>query len=336
MSAAATTQTENKAITPPVAQAKAETKIVVHDETNFANLLDTGRFEHMWRVAQIFAKTQLVPQCFQNRPEDCFIVIQMAVRLGVDPFALLQRMYVVQGKPGMEAQMAISLVNTSGLFVDSIDYEIEGENPKDEDYRVRAFAVRKTTGKRIDGPWIDWPLVNGEGWSKKNGSKWLTMPGQMFCYRAATFFARLHCPERLAGMTTVDEVEDIGPGIKVVENTAALPSSEETAREAVKRAAGRTAESKPTEPAPEPSKPTETADEAPGRQEETKPEVIERREKVLKDLDAAKQSESKPATLPICSPAKKGCVPDGSTMKVNGKSRWVCANHHHLFTPDAK
>jgi hypothetical protein len=51
-------------------------------------------------------------------------------------------------------------------------------------------------------------MVDAEGWSKKTGSKWLTMPEQMFMYRAAAFWSRVFAPEISLGMHTSDEVED--------------------------------------------------------------------------------------------------------------------------------
>lgn len=199
--------------TTDIAQAPQGKKagLVNVDESPFANLLDTGKFEHMWRVASLFAKSQLVPAHFREKPEDCFIATQMAIRLGVDPMMMMQNTYIVQGKPGMQAVLAIALINSSGLFENSIDYEVEGSNPKVDPYRVRAWAVRKSTGKRVDGPWIDWSVVKAEGWDKKGGSKWMTIPGLMFMYRAAAWFGRLHCPERLMGMQTADEIEDVEP-----------------------------------------------------------------------------------------------------------------------------
>lgn len=218
MSAAATTtDPAATALAKPEAEAK---RLLVSDDSPFSNLLDTSKFEHLWRVAKLFAASKLVPQHFQGQPENCFIAVQMAVRLGVDPFMFMQNTYIVYGRPGMEAKLAIALVNSSGLFKDSLDYEIAGgADPFGDNYKVRAFAERKTTGKRVEGPWIDWNLVRAEKWDAKDGSKWKTMPAQMFQYRAATFFARLHCPERLLGMYTADEIEE-APALKYVDNTA--------------------------------------------------------------------------------------------------------------------
>lgn len=181
---------------------------LVVDSGQFMNLLDSNRFEHLWRVAQLFSASQMVPAHFQNQPSNCFIALQMAMRMDVEPFMFMQASYIVHGKPGLEAKLVIALINSSGLFSDPLDYEIEGDDPFHKNYRVRAFAKRESTGKVIYGPWIDWKMVGAEGWDKKNGSKWLTMPGPMFQYRAASFFGRLNCPERLMGMQTKEELDD--------------------------------------------------------------------------------------------------------------------------------
>ena len=194
------------------AQPPARELVRVSDESEFANLLDTSKFEHLYRVATMFSKSQLVPEHFRGKEADCMIACQMAVRLKVDPFMFMQNTYVVHGKPGMQASLAIALINSAGIFENSLDYEIDdpaGKGPMDPNYRVRAFAVRRDTKKRVDGPWVDWKVVKAEGWYDKSGSKWKTMPGMMFTYRAASWFGRLHCPERLMGMQTADELDDV-------------------------------------------------------------------------------------------------------------------------------
>jgi len=192
-------------------QAAQPQKIIVQDSSEFSALLDTGKFEQLWRIATLFSNSQLVPAHFQGKKENCFLGLQMAFRLGVDPMMLLQNTYIVSGRPGMESKMIIALINSSGLFEDPLDYEIEGNDAKDKNYRVRAYATRKGTGKVCTGPWIDWEMVKAEGWDSKSGSKWKSIPSQMFCYRAAAFFGRLYCPERLLGMQTAEELQDITP-----------------------------------------------------------------------------------------------------------------------------
>lgn len=51
-------------------------------------------------------------------------------------------------------------------------------------------------------------MVKAEGWLDKSGSKWKTMPDQMFQYRSASFFGRIYAPDVLNGMHSVEEIKD--------------------------------------------------------------------------------------------------------------------------------
>lgn len=183
--------------------------------------------EEAWRYATALSKTVFVPQTYQGKPEDCLIAIDMACRLQVAPLMLLQNTYVVYGRPNMEAKLVIALVNNSGLFTDPLEYQVVGDDPTKKNYQVRAFATRAKTGKVVYGPWITWDVVDKEGWSKKPGSKWLTMPGLMFAYRAASWFCNMYCPEVKMGMSTTEEIADmtIEGGVIPVESKTLEPTN---------------------------------------------------------------------------------------------------------------
>jgi hypothetical protein len=152
----------------------------------------------------MYSKSQMVPAHYQNKPADCMIACQMAVRLGVDPFMFLQNTYIVSGKPGMEAKLAIALVNSRGPFSGPIQWKFDGQG---KTRSCTAYAVHKVTGEVCEAT-VTWAMVEAEGWNKKPGSKWLSMPDMMFRYRSATFLARLYCPECLMGMMAEDEIID--------------------------------------------------------------------------------------------------------------------------------
>lgn len=173
--------------------------------------------DQLWRAAKVFSMSDLVPTAYKNKPENCFIAIELADRMGIAPFAVLQNLVIIQGKPSMEAKLIIALVNDSGVFTDPLDFEVIGDDPypapgtKPElhGYKVRAFATMKKSGKLCQGPWVTYRMVVGEGWLDKGGSKWKTMPDLMFRYRAASFFAKLYCPNITMGMQTREEMEDV-------------------------------------------------------------------------------------------------------------------------------
>lgn len=172
--------------------------------------LDVARFEFAQRVAQVFAKSTMVPDHFRDNIGNCMIALNLAERTGTDPFMLMQNMYIVHGRPGIEAKLAIALFNDGRTrFEPPLEYFVEGKDPKDSNYRCRAYAKIKGKDKILYGEWVDWPLVKSEGWLDKSGSKWKTMPGQMFIYRAAMFFIRAYEPGVLLGLRTKDELDDM-------------------------------------------------------------------------------------------------------------------------------
>lgn len=160
----------------------------------------------LWRLANMYAKSRLVPQQFQGKPEDCCIALQMAMRLRVDPFMFMQACYVVHGRPGVESKLAIALANNAGAFRDRIKFKLEGTGPN---RTCTAFAHDADTGERCEQT-VSMAMAKAEGWISKQGSKWQTMPDLMLQYRSAMFLIRLHCPEVLMGMQTVEELADVG------------------------------------------------------------------------------------------------------------------------------
>lgn len=164
-------------------------------------------FELLQRIARMFAESTLVPEVYRGNVGNCAIGINIASRIGADPLMVLQNLYVVHGRPGWSAVFLIATFNQCGRFT-AVKYEWKGERGTPE-YGCRAWAKEKGTGERIEGVWIDWKLVKAEGWDAKNGSKWKTMPDQMFVYRAAAWMIKANAPEIAMGLQTAEELEDV-------------------------------------------------------------------------------------------------------------------------------
>lgn len=180
--------------------------------------LNPDAFKQLWQASKLFASSDIIPATFKGKEANCFIALEMASRMGINPFALMQNLYVLNGKPALESKFTIALINNSNMFVDPLEFETVGEDagwdkknnkPNDANYKVRAFATRKKTGKVCYGPWITWDMVIAEGWVSKTGSKWQTMASVMFMYRAASFFGKLYCPDLTFGMQTAEEMQDV-------------------------------------------------------------------------------------------------------------------------------
>lgn len=164
------------------------------------------QFQMAMRAAEMLASSSMVPTAYQNNPGSCFIAINTALRLRMDPLMVMQNLYVVQNRPSWSGQFAIASINTCGKFA-GIKFEERREGERL--VGMRLVATKKETGEECCGVWVTEEVADKEGWLKKNGSKWVSIPELMYRYRAAAFFARTECPEVLNGLSVEGEAEDI-------------------------------------------------------------------------------------------------------------------------------
>jgi hypothetical protein len=173
-------------------------------------LTDSSAFEHTWRVAKAFSSSRMVPQHFQQKPEDCMVALMMAQQLEVNPLLALQNLQVINGRPGFSASFAIGLANKRGPFHGPITWESSGQG---DSLEVTAKAIIKATGEEVRVS-VSMAMAKAEGWVKN--PKYRSIPEQMLRYRSATWLIRLYAPDVLLGFGTSDEAEDIAP-VKTVE-----------------------------------------------------------------------------------------------------------------------
>lgn len=209
----------------------------------FAN---TEGFELAQRMAKSLAASSLVPKDYQGTAglPNCLIALEMAQRVGMSPFLVMQNLHVIQGRPSWSSTYLIAAVNTSGKF-SPLRFHMEKKGKKKADYTYNvwsgaqgsrskqtktetyeieeitcvAYATELATGETLKGPEVSMSMAVAEGWYSKDGSKWKTMPELMLRYRAAAFFSRMYCPEVAMGMHTAEEVYDVYDATPAREST---------------------------------------------------------------------------------------------------------------------
>ena len=165
-------------------------------------------FENGQRIAQALSKADLVPAAYKNNIPNTMIALEMANRINVSPFMVMQNLDIIKGKPSWSSTFIISALNSCGRF-SPLRFKKEGDNIEADNYGFRAYAKDLDTNDILTGPLVNWKMVKAEGWFSKPGSKWKTMPELMFQYRAASFFGRLYAPDILKGMHSIEENTDI-------------------------------------------------------------------------------------------------------------------------------
>ncbi len=164
-------------------------------------LYEVGEFEQLQRVANMFAKSKMIPEHLRGNVADVAICLYSAKMLGVDPLLYMQGSYVVHGKVGIMGQLAITLLNVSGVLKGGVHYEFNKEKTE-----CVAWGIRSDTGARVESSVVSVALAQKMGWMKNQG--WISNPELMMRYRSATYLVRTNFPEVLSGMRTVDELED--------------------------------------------------------------------------------------------------------------------------------
>ena len=194
-------QIEQQLLTP---SEQRQTQMILLEQKQLA--LQKERLELIKNEAVLLSKSTLVPKEYQGNPANCMIALEFANRLRMSAMAVMQSMYVVNGRPAWSSRFMASLINACGRYT-PIEYAFVG-NEGDDTWGCYATAIDVESGKIVNGPTVTMKMARGEGWITKDGSKWKTMPELMLMYRAASFFAKVHIPEVTLGMQTDDEARD--------------------------------------------------------------------------------------------------------------------------------
>ena len=178
-------------------------------------------FEEAQRIAKALASSTLIPPQFQGQQgfANCLVALEIANRMRMSPFQVMQNLHIIHGRPSWSSQFIIGLINGCGRF-SPLRYEVTG---KGDTLACTAVATEHATGQELRGPTVTMEMAKREGWATKSGSKWATMPELMCRYRAAAFWGRLYIPELLVGIQTEEEVVDIEPVTVSAPTAAAEP-----------------------------------------------------------------------------------------------------------------
>lgn len=185
-----------------VAEKKEHINMVASLENGIYSSSDT--FKLAFQMAQGLSQSTLVPMAFQNNPSNCLIALEQSNRLNISPMAVMQNLYIVQGKPSFSSSFIIGLINASGKY----DMELQFDEEEKDGKPYACTCWTELNGRKVTGIKITMEMAEKEGWLRKNGSKWQTMPQVMLRYRAASFFARMNCPELSIGLYSKEELDD--------------------------------------------------------------------------------------------------------------------------------
>jgi hypothetical protein len=174
--------------------------------------------EEVWRLAQMFARSELVPKAFRGRADDIVVAIVMGAEIGFAAWQAVQSIAVINGRPGLYAEGLLGRIMASPLYVDHDEYFLVNADHRDEltaeDLKLDTTAavctfIRKGKALPVTRRFsvADAKRANLLG----KAGPWTEYPSRMLRMRARSFAARDTFPDVLRGIRAVEELGDIPP-----------------------------------------------------------------------------------------------------------------------------
>jgi hypothetical protein len=157
---------------------------------------------------------RLVPTHLQKSPGDCLMVVELAMRFRMSPFAVAQCTSVISGKLMLEGKLVAAAINSSGVLEDRLSYDFAGVND------TREVTVKGT----MRGETAPREMTVSLKEAKTSNALWTKQPDQQLVYFASRAWARRHAPEVMLGVYSPEEFPADG-----VRDTFAGPTLEHTA-----------------------------------------------------------------------------------------------------------
>lgn len=167
------------------------------------SLLSTDNFEHTFRIANMMAKSEMVPKGYQGKPQDIMIAMEMGFSMGMGALQAVQNIAVINGKPCLYGDGMLAVCAGRSDFED-----IKEEPMKDTEgkvYGYRCTIKRKDRSPKVHEFTIEQAQAAGL-WGKSG--PWKQYPERMLQMRARAFALRDSFADALGGVRMAEEVQD--------------------------------------------------------------------------------------------------------------------------------
>jgi hypothetical protein len=162
-----------------------------------------GQLDAAKPVADMLAKSELVPKGFQNKPNDILIAGAMGARLGLDLFSSLSGIAVVNGRATLWGDALLAVCMNHPGFEDCVE-ETTGK-PYDDDFAAVCTVMRKGRAPKV----CKFSVIEAkEANLWKKAGPWTSTPQRMLAMRARAFALRGAFADALAGFHAREEIDD--------------------------------------------------------------------------------------------------------------------------------
>jgi hypothetical protein len=174
--------------------------------------------QEAWWLAQMIAKSSLVPKEFLGKPEEILIALQLGAEIGLPPMQSLQSIAVINGRPSVWGDGFLAVLVSSPVYRSHDEYyEVRGERRDGlttADWSSDDTAAVCTFWRRDREDPITRRFTVGQA-KKANllgkTGPWQSYPDRMLSMRARSWAGRDAFPDVLRGMVAREEAADLPP-----------------------------------------------------------------------------------------------------------------------------
>lgn len=152
------------------------------------------------QMADMLAKSQMVPKSYQNKPQDTLVAMMMGSELGLNPIQALQNIAVINGKPSIYGDAMLALVQNHPAFGGI-------KESYDEQTQTATCIVWRKGGEKHTVTFSKADAEKAGLWGK--AGPWSQYPKRMQTFRARGFALRDQFADALAGLISREEAEDM-------------------------------------------------------------------------------------------------------------------------------
>lgn len=202
-------------------------ELQAYNTSTSALILDRDAMKSMMETAEYLSEGRVsIPKHLQGNRADCLAVVMQAVQWKMNPFAVAQQTYFINGAISYGAKLVSSAITSVGPLIDRPHYEWFGDWTK----IIGKFEIRKGDKGEYRSP--GWKLADEEGlgvkvWATirgeseprvlelllaqartRNSTLWADDPKQQLAYLAIKRWGNLYCPDVILGVFTPDEADE--------------------------------------------------------------------------------------------------------------------------------
>jgi hypothetical protein len=176
-----------------------------------------------WRMAQLFAKSDLLPKGYRGKPEDVLVAIQLGAEVGLAPMQAIQSIAVINGKPTIYGDGLLAVILNSPLYSGMDEWlevggglRVEGRALTPEELKADTTAAICTFYRTQNPDPVTRRFSVGQARRANllgKAGPWQEYPDRMLAMRARMLAARDCFPDLLRGIHAAEEEITAAPRV---------------------------------------------------------------------------------------------------------------------------